>query len=113
LINDLQMAIVSADDTLAVVMLRPQFAQPPGEDVQLRGHVEGPFSPAARTLPARLQIAPQPATAPVVLHLVDPCFTTPEVPMEYELQLDLIDASQTRQRYNARIAFRRAAASSP
>ncbi len=63
--------------------------------VEIRGRLRGPFSEFARTLPAEfvLQSAPSQSNAVALASTMvpDPCFWTPELPMQYQLDLEIID----------------------
>ncbi len=97
-----------AADTTA----RLYFSAPAESDiVQIAGHLRGPSSALARTLPASYAVQPlsraagQPCLAEVVLP--DPCYWTPQSPFLYDVQLELTAADHTTDRLETCLGLRR------
>ncbi|MAT70172.1 MAG: hypothetical protein CMJ58_11700 [Planctomycetaceae bacterium] len=63
-----------------------------GEPTHPAGVIRGPFCQFARTLPANFPLQPLPPLAgrppAAAATIVDPCYWTPELPFEYELQCE-------------------------
>jgi hypothetical protein len=73
------------------------WAGPPADyDHALRGFVRGPFCRWARTLPARAELRPgQSRQGPLAEALLtDPCFWCDELPLRYEVRVELTRGGQ-------------------
>jgi hypothetical protein len=68
-----------------------RLPSPASDDVCLTGTVSGPFCPYANTLPARVPLVDQ-GPGPTLLAqaiVPDPCFWTPDLPFQYEVEVQL------------------------
>jgi hypothetical protein len=86
LINGATIECTSADETLAVLVISPELREPLGEEASIEGVVRGPYCERARTLPAEFVLKLH-DNGTLVAMIVDPCYSTAELKMDYELEL--------------------------
>ena len=76
----------SADETRAVLVVRPELTEPLPISATLTGAVRGPYSQLAHTLPAEFKLEPTSADS-LRATIVDPCYSTDDLAMEYEIEV--------------------------
>ena len=104
MISGVAIACVSADPMLAVLKLTPTLESPLPEDAELVGAIRGPYSQRSHTLPAEFRLT---VDSPGVLkgQIIDPCYATDELPMEYVLELFVKSGSETLSEYKTRVTL--------
>jgi hypothetical protein len=83
LIDGAAIECTSADETLAVLVITPELS---GEEASIGGVVRGPYCERARTLPAEFVLKLN-NDGTLTAIIVDPCYSTEELKMEYHLEL--------------------------
>ena len=96
----------SADDVLAVLVLRPDLAEPLPDGTSLKGVIRGPYSDYARTLPTEFELQ-QTDDAVLRSAVVDPCYSTDDLAMEYEVDIFSVRGDKCVGEYRTRVALRR------
>lgn len=82
----------SADETRAVLLVRPEFSEPLPVGTTLTGVVRGPYSQQAHTLPAEFKLEPN-SDDSLQATIIDPCYSTDELPMQYQFEIVMVRAS--------------------
>lgn len=77
-----------AEETSADLVVRATLASKAPTSARLSGVVHGPYSERARTLPATFDLQPS-GEDRLQVTIVDPCYSTPELDMHYEVELEL------------------------
>lgn len=75
----------SADETLVVLTITPEFESELPMKSTLAGTIRGPYCDRSRTLPAEFVLQPNDGT--FIASIVDPCYSTDDLKMEYQLEL--------------------------
>ncbi|MCO6043846.1 hypothetical protein NG895_07990 [Aeoliella sp. ICT_H6.2] len=91
----------SADVALAVLVVTPIVADESAALPPVTGAVRGPYSNASRTLPAEFKLRPS-GDGTLTTKVVDPCYSTSELKMEYELELQIVQNDNRVSKYNTR-----------
>lgn len=86
LISGAAIRCTAADETRAVLIVRPELAEPLPIGATLTGVVRGPYSQQAHTLPAEFKLEPTSDDA-LRATVIDPCYSTDDLAMEYEIEL--------------------------
>ncbi|WP_442481999.1 hypothetical protein [Aeoliella sp. SH292] len=86
MISGATIVCTSADETLAVLVVTPELNGPLGEEASIGGVMRGPYCERARTLPAEFVLKLH-DNGTLVAMVVDPCYSTAELKMDYELEL--------------------------
>lgn len=113
MISRVNVTIAEADETLAVVVLRPQFDSGQfDKSIRVAGVIRGPYCETSHTLPTEFPLVDHCDSDGVRLEakVVDPCYWTTKLPMLYEVQLDAYDAETLVGQHSTRIALRRSTA---
>lgn len=96
----------SADETLAVLVISPELQGPLGEEASIGGVVRGPYCERARTLPAEFALKLN-CDGTLTATIVDPCYSTSELKMEYQLELRLVREEGTSADYETRLELKK------
>lgn len=97
---------LSADENLAVLEVTPIFAGEVAETRAATGVIRGPYSNSSRTLPAEFKLV---AGDNDKLHtkIVDPCYSSSDLRMEYELVLWIEGSGDSAIKYTTRFELQR------
>lgn len=85
MIDGASVKCTSADVALAVLEVTPILTSKTDQST-ITGVVRGPYSDASRTLPAEFPLVAN-TDGTLSTKVVDPCYSTSELKMEYELEL--------------------------
>lgn len=77
-----------AEETSTDLLVEVALASEAPQNAVLSGVVHGPYSRRARTLPATFVLQPAGKTR-LELTIIDPCYSTDELDMHYEVELEL------------------------
>ncbi|QDU57802.1 hypothetical protein [Aeoliella mucimassa] len=105
MINGVHIASRTADQTLAVLELTPVIDPPLGDGMVVVGAVRGPYSERSHTLPAEFPLADA-DDGKLVARIVDPCYATDDLPMEYVVELYAKQGAETLGEYKTRVTLR-------
>lgn len=94
MIKTIHIHCLSADSMLAVLEIEPEYDPPLPAEAVITGTIRGPYSERSHTLPADFPVASVPG-GKLAARIVDPCYTSGELPMEYEIQLTATQAGKS------------------
>ena len=96
----------SADETLAVLVITPELSGPRGEEASIGGVMRGPYCDRARTLPAEFVLKLN-NDGTLTATIVDPCYSTAELKMDYELELWSEQQGQRSTEFRTRVELKK------
>ncbi len=92
---------------LAKVTLRPPIDATGGGNLRVTGKIRGPFCANAQTLPTDFLVTHSPDSAGPLgaASVIDPCYWTPELPMTYEVAIQVIDGERVVSEHCTTVGF--------
>jgi hypothetical protein len=106
LINGAAIECTSADETLAVLVVSPKLSGPLGDEASVGGVMRGPYCDRARTLPAEFVLKLD-NDGTLTATIVDPCYSTNELKMDYELELWSEQQGQRSTEFQTRVELKK------
>lgn len=106
LIDGAVIECTAADETRAAIVVRPRLAGALPAGTALAGVVRGPYSQQAHTLPAEFPLVATDNDA-LAATIIDPCYSTGELQMDYQIELALVQDHGRETVYRTRLELQR------
>lgn len=110
MIDHLQFELTKATSFAAEIAVRPQFHTLPEqwEGFRFTGTIRGPFCATSHTLPSEFSLQHDTTSAEPLLtaRIIDPCYATDELPMEYEIEVQAWDGETLQGECRTRVGLR-------